>query len=92
VALVHKRTGNLRACQLLLGHAKLESTVRPLGIEIDDALIRSEQTDPRQWLRRPEGTRPYAGLNLFALFDDEAGAAIQLVERDDLWRGEIAPE
>lgn len=45
VALVYKRTGNLRACQLLLGHSKLESTVRYLGIEVDDALILSEQTD-----------------------------------------------
>lgn len=45
VALIYKRTGNLRACQLLLGHSKLESTVRYLGIEVDDALILSEQTD-----------------------------------------------
>ena len=45
VALIYKRTGNLRACQLLLGHPKLESTVRYLGIEVDDALILSEQTD-----------------------------------------------
>ena len=44
VALVYKRTGNLRACQLLLGHSKLESTVRYLGIEVDDALVLSEQT------------------------------------------------
>lgn len=45
VALIYKRTGNLRACQLLLGHGKLESTVRYLGIEVDDALELSEQTD-----------------------------------------------
>ena len=45
VALVYKRTGNLRACQLLLGHTKLESTVRYLGIEVDDALVLSEQVD-----------------------------------------------
>jgi integrase len=45
VALVYKRTGNLRACQLLLGHRKLESTVRYLGIEVDDALAMSEQTE-----------------------------------------------
>jgi integrase len=45
VALVYKRTGNLRACQLLLGHTKLESTVRYLGIEVDDTLVLSEQTD-----------------------------------------------
>jgi integrase len=44
-ALVYKKTGNLRAVQLLLGHNKLESTVRYLGIEIDDALQISEQTD-----------------------------------------------
>ena len=45
VALVYKRTGNLRACQLLLGHTRLESTVRYLGIEVDDALVLSERTD-----------------------------------------------
>ena len=45
VALVYKRTGNLQACQLLLGHGKLESTVRYLGIEVHDALELSEQTD-----------------------------------------------
>lgn len=45
VALLHRRTGNLRACQLLLGHGKLESTVRYLGIEVDDALELSEQTE-----------------------------------------------
>ena len=36
--LIYKRTGNLRAVQLLLGHTKIESTVRYLGIEVDDAL------------------------------------------------------
>jgi integrase len=45
VALVYKKTGNLRACQLLLGHRKLESTVRYLGIEVDDALELSEQVE-----------------------------------------------
>lgn len=45
VALIYRRTGNLRACQLLLGHTKLESTVRYPGIEADDALVMSEQTD-----------------------------------------------
>jgi integrase len=39
VAMVYKRTGNLRACQLLLGHTKLKSTVRYLGIEADNALL-----------------------------------------------------
>jgi len=45
VALIYKKTGNLRACQLLLGHRKLESTVRYLGIEVDDALEMSEQIE-----------------------------------------------
>ena len=43
--LVYRRTKNLRAVQLLLGHTKLESTVRYLGIEVDDALEISEQTE-----------------------------------------------
>lgn len=43
--LIYKRTKNLRAIQLLLGHTKLESTVRYLGIEVDDALEMSEQTE-----------------------------------------------
>lgn len=43
--MIYRRTKNLRAVQLLLGHSKLESTVRYLGIEVDDALELSEQTD-----------------------------------------------
>lgn len=38
----YRKTGNLRACQLLLGHTKLESTVRYLGVELDHALVLSE--------------------------------------------------
>jgi integrase len=44
-AQIYKKTGNLRAVQLLLGHTKLESTVRYLGIEVDDALSISEQVE-----------------------------------------------
>ena len=43
--LIYRRTGNLRAVQLLLGHTKIESTVRYLGIEVDDALLIAEQVD-----------------------------------------------
>jgi integrase len=43
--LIYRRTGNLRAVQLLLGHTKIESTVRYLGIEVDDALKIAEQVD-----------------------------------------------
>lgn len=44
-SLIYRRTKKLRAVQLLLGHAKLESTVRYLGIEVDDALEMAEQTE-----------------------------------------------
>lgn len=43
--LIYRRTGNLRAVQLLLGHTKIESTVRYLGIEVDHALAIAEQVD-----------------------------------------------
>ena len=42
---IYKRTGNLRAVQLLLGHAKIESTVQYLGVEVEDALTLSEQIE-----------------------------------------------
>jgi integrase len=45
VSLLYKKPGNLRACQLLLGHTKLESTVRYLGVEVDDALELSESLE-----------------------------------------------
>ena len=43
--LIYRRTKNLRAVQLLLGHSKLESPMRYLGIEVDDALEIAEQTE-----------------------------------------------
>ena len=43
--LIYRKTGNLRAVQLLLGHTKIESTVRYLGIEVDDALAIAEQVE-----------------------------------------------
>src|SRR4051794_15456216 len=52
--LIYRRTGNLRAVQLLLGHTKIESTVRYLGIEVDDALAIAEQVDV--WITRAEQT------------------------------------
>ena len=44
-SLIYRRTKNLRAIQLLLGHTKLENTIRYLGIEIEDALEMAEQTE-----------------------------------------------
>lgn len=44
-SLIYRRTKNLRAVQILLGHTKLESTVRYLGIEVEDALEMAEQTE-----------------------------------------------
>jgi len=43
--LIYRRTGNLRAVQLVLGHAKIESTVRYLGVEVDDAIAIAEKVD-----------------------------------------------
>ncbi len=44
-AQIYKKTGNLRAVQLLLGHTKMDSTVRYLGVELDDALEIAERVE-----------------------------------------------
>ena len=44
-SIIYKQTGNLRAVQILLGHTKIESTVRYLGIDVDDALLIAEQVE-----------------------------------------------
>lgn len=49
--LIYKKTKNLRVIQLLLGHKKVESTVRYLGIEVDDALEISESTEVSKVVR-----------------------------------------
>ena len=43
--LIYRRTGNLRAVQLLLGHTRIESTVRYFGVEVDDALEIAERIE-----------------------------------------------
>ena len=45
VSIIYKRTGNLRAVEILLGHTKIESTVRYLGVDIEDALLLAEGTE-----------------------------------------------
>ena len=50
VALICKRTGNLRAVQILPGHTKLESTVRCLGVDAEDALTLSDGTEVSGWI------------------------------------------
>ncbi len=63
--LIYKRTKNLRAVQRLLGHSKLESTVCYLGIEVDDALEISEQTEI--WLERSGCASVFSVWPLFGI-------------------------
>lgn len=44
-SIIYKATGNLRAAQILLGHPKIENTVRYLGVDVEDALTLAEGTD-----------------------------------------------
>jgi site-specific recombinase XerC len=44
-SIIYKQTGNLRAVQILLGHTKIESTVRYLGVDVEDALSLAEHTE-----------------------------------------------
>ena len=70
--LIYRRTGNLRAVQLLLGHTKIESTVRYLGIEVDDALAIADKLMydvPRQSGHTlPDRNRPVQAKNLHYSF------------------------
>jgi integrase len=59
-SLIYRRTKNLQAVQLLLGHTKMESTVRYLGIEVDDAL---EIPSSSPWVRAGWATQAAGWIN-----------------------------
>ena len=44
-AMIYRATGNIRAIQILLGHTKIENTVRYLGVDVEDALLLAERTE-----------------------------------------------
>jgi hypothetical protein len=72
--LIYRRTKNLHAVQLLLGHTKLESTVQYLGIELDDALETAEQTELeylRSWPGLLLGTGRFRAKSLHVRFDHD---------------------
>ncbi len=73
VAQIYRKTGNLRAVQLLLGHTKMDSTVRYLGVELEDALAISEAVEI---LRRG----PFFADGPLRTFTSPARAAVQLPE------------
>jgi integrase len=62
--LIYRRTGNLRAVQLLLGHTKIESTVRYLGIEVDGALAIAERLRSELQGAKPKWLWPFFGFVL----------------------------
>jgi integrase len=82
-SLIYRRTKNLRAVQLLLGHTKLESTVRYLGIEVDDALEMAEQTEvwSEKAGQRSDAARPSAARRGRPLSGILATHCLRLVKR-----------
>ena len=76
-SLIYRRTKNLRAVQLLLGHSKLESTVRYLGIEVDDALEMAEQTEVRRGRRPATFFRPLVGRPFPGSFESLVGSGLR---------------
>jgi hypothetical protein len=60
-SLIYRKTGNIRAVQLLRGHTKLDSTVRYLGVEVDDALTIAEGIDVGSFAPAGEGRPAFFG-------------------------------
>jgi hypothetical protein len=80
-ALIYRRTGNLRAVQLLLGYTKIESTVRYLGIEVDDALATRRAGGCLKYLGRADMLCPTFHVRLVPQTDLNATLHIMVVMR-----------
>jgi integrase len=70
-SIIYRATGNLRAVQILLGHSKIENTVRYLGIDVEDALALAENTEIRL-----DGSSPTARGLFTVLWDNPAMAGL----------------
>ena len=81
-AMIYRATGNIRAIQILLGHTKIENTVRYLGVDVEDALLLAERTEISKKRSFGSSDRPLSGyLALVVIGSDWAGCRLSALGR-----------